>query len=44
LIGVQRAHILKLENNVSNVTIGTLLKVLNTLDADLNFTIKNREK
>jgi DNA-binding XRE family transcriptional regulator len=44
LIGVQRAHISKLENNATNITIGTLLKVLNALDAELNFSIQPREK
>ena len=44
LIGVQRAHISKLENNASNITIGTLLKVLGALNAQINFKIEKREK
>jgi len=40
LIGVQRAHISKLENNASNITIGTLMKVLNALNAQINFKIE----
>jgi len=44
LIGVQRAHISKLENNATNITIGTLLKVLNALNAEINFSIQSREK
>jgi len=44
LIGVQRAHISKLENNATNITIGTLLKVLNALNAEINFSIQAREK
>ncbi len=39
LIGVQRAQISKLENNTSNVTIGTIIKVFNALKATVNFTI-----
>ena len=39
MIGVQRAHISKLENNSQNVTIGTLMKVFNALNAQINFSI-----
>ena len=39
LIGVQRAQISKLENGMSNVTIGTVLKVFNALKAQINFSI-----
>jgi DNA-binding XRE family transcriptional regulator len=42
LIGVQRAQISKLENNTSNVTIGTILKVFNALKATLNFRIEKQ--
>jgi len=42
MIGVQRAHISKLENNSQNVTIGTLMKVFNALNAQINFTIVKR--
>lgn len=42
LIGVQRAHISKLENNAQNITIETLLKVFNALNAQINFTIVKR--
>ncbi len=44
MIGVQRAHISKLENNAKNITIGTLMKVLNALNAQINFTINRREQ
>ena len=44
LIGVKRANISKLENNAKNITIGTLLKVLNALDAQINFIINKREQ
>jgi DNA-binding XRE family transcriptional regulator len=44
LIGVQRAHISKLENNATNITIGTLLKVLNALNAEISFRIEPREQ
>jgi len=39
LIGVQRAHISKLENNAKNITIGTLMKIFNALDAQINFSV-----
>ena len=44
LIGVQRAHISKLENNATNITIGTLIKVLNALNAEISFRIEPREQ
>ena len=44
LIGVQRAHISKLENNATNITIGTLMKVLNALNAEINFTIESKKQ
>jgi DNA-binding XRE family transcriptional regulator len=43
LIGVQRAQISKLENNTSNVTIGTILKVFNALRATINFRVEKQE-
>jgi HTH-type transcriptional regulator/antitoxin HipB len=43
-IGVQRAHISKLENNAKNITIGTLMKVMDALGAQINFTINKREQ
>lgn len=43
LIGVQRAQISKLENNTSNVTIGTILKVFNALKATVNFRVEKQE-
>jgi DNA-binding XRE family transcriptional regulator len=43
LIGVQRSHISKLENNTSNVTIGTIMKVFNALKATVNFRIEKQE-
>lgn len=43
LIGVQRAQISKLENNTSNVTIGTILKVFKALKATVNFRIEKQE-
>ena len=44
LIGVQRAQISKLENGMSNVTIGTVLKLLNALKAQINFSINKQEE
>lgn len=43
LIGVQRSQISKLENNTSNVTIGTILKVFNALKATINFRVEKQE-
>lgn len=43
-IGVKRAHISKLENNAKNITIGTLMKVLDALGAQINFKINSRKR
>ena len=40
LVGVQRAQISKLENGKSNITIGTLLKVMNALKAKVSFKVE----
>jgi len=40
LIGVQKAQISKLENGKSNITIGTLLKVMNALKAKVSFNVE----
>jgi len=40
LIGVKRAQISKLENGKSNITIGTLLKVFNALNAKVSFNVE----
>jgi len=40
LIGVQRAQISKLENNTTNVTIETILKVFGALKAKVNFNVE----
>ena len=40
LIGVQRAQISKLENNTTNVTIETILRVFNALKAKVNFNVE----
>jgi len=44
LIGVQRAQISKLENNTTNVTIGTIIKVFNALKATVNFKVEKHKK
>ena len=44
LIGVQRAQISKLENGMSNVTIGTIVKIFNALKAQVNFSIDRFEE
>lgn len=43
LVGVQRAQISKLENNTSNITIGTIMKVFNALKATVNFKVEKQE-
>lgn len=40
LIGVQKAQISKLENNTTNVTIETILKVFKALKAKISFHIE----
>ncbi len=40
LIGVKKAQISRLENNTGNITIETILKVFNALEAKVNFNIK----
>ena len=40
LIGVQRAQISKLENNTTNVTMETILKVFGALKAKVNFNVE----
>lgn len=40
LIGVQRAQISKLENNMTNVTMETIIKVFGALKAKINFNIE----
>lgn len=40
LIGVQRAQISKLENNTTNVTMETIIKVFGALKARVNFNVE----
>ena len=40
LIGVQRAQISKLENNTTNVTVDTILRVFSALKAKINFNVE----
>lgn len=40
LVGVQKAQISRLENNASNVTIDTLLKVFTALRAKVKFQVE----
>ncbi len=44
LVGVQRAQISKLENNSKNVTVGTILKIFNALQATVNFRVEKQER
>jgi len=40
LIGVQKAQISRLENNASNVTMDTLIKVFTALKADIKLQVE----
>jgi HTH-type transcriptional regulator/antitoxin HipB len=40
LVGVQKAQISKLENNTGNVTIDTILRVFNALQAKVRFSVE----
>ncbi len=40
LIGVQKAQISRIENNTSNVTIETLMRVFNALQAKVKFQVE----
>ena len=40
LVGVQRVQISKLENNTTNVTMETILKVFGALKAKVYFTVE----
>ncbi|SHG26051.1 helix-turn-helix domain-containing protein [Chryseobacterium sp. OV279] len=40
LVGVQKAQISKIENNITNATIATVLKVFDALDADVKFNVR----
>jgi len=40
LIGVKKSQISRLENNTSNVTIETILKVFTALEAKVNFNVR----
>ncbi|HNC36244.1 MAG TPA: helix-turn-helix transcriptional regulator [Saprospiraceae bacterium] len=43
LIGVQRAQVSKLENSTTNITLGTIIKVFDALDAQLSFQIHKKK-
>jgi DNA-binding XRE family transcriptional regulator len=40
LIGVQKAQISRIENNASNVTMGTLIRVFTALKAKVKFQVE----
>ncbi|MEM9144536.1 MAG: helix-turn-helix transcriptional regulator, partial [Bacteroidota bacterium] len=40
LIGVQKSQISKLERSAKNVTIETILKVFNALNANIKFSVQ----
>ena len=43
LIGVQKSQISKLEKSTKNVTVETILKVFNALQAEVHFSVKVQE-
>jgi DNA-binding XRE family transcriptional regulator len=40
LVGVQKAQISKLENNLTNARFDTIIKVFNALDTKVHFTVE----
>ena len=44
LIGVQKAQISKLERNTKNVTLDTILKVFEALQAKIKFSVQVSER
>jgi len=44
LIGVNKSQISKLENNAKNVTMSTILKVFEALEAKVNFKVELRSR
>lgn len=40
LVGVKKAQISRLENSTGNVTFDTVMRILNALDAKLNFNLQ----
>ena len=44
LIGVKKAQISRLENNTGNITMETILKIFNALDARVNFNVQMLNK
>ena len=44
LIGVQRSQISKLENNTTNITLGTILKIFGALKAKIIFNVELMNK
>ena len=40
LIGVQKAQISKIENSTNSATIDTIVKVMDALNAEINFIVK----
>ncbi len=43
LIGVQRAQVSKLETSTTKITLGTIIKVFDALDAQLSFQIHKKK-
>ena len=44
LVGVQKAQISKLENNMNSATIDTILRVFKALQAEISFSVKLENK
>ncbi len=44
IIGVNKSQISKLENHINSATIDTIMKVFNALNADVQFSVRLRDK
>ncbi len=40
LIGVKKAQISRLENNTKNVTVETIIRIFNAMNAEVNFNVQ----
>jgi len=40
LIGVKKAQISRLENNTKNITVETIIRVFNAMNAEVNFNVQ----
>lgn len=40
LVGVKKAQISRLENNTKNVTVETIIRIFNAMNAEVNFNVQ----